>query len=545
MLVAWGLKCRKDGEMCVVLPYYAVSLLVYIVVVALAALFSVDRVASAFGEYGRYEGLAIILGYLVVAILPQALLGKRDVELLLAIWMVISIAISAYALLQGVGIDFKIWKATFVGERVFSTLGNPLYLSAYLVLTIPAAIGLYLTRRSRLAILAIALGIPALIITYSRSGWLALIAALVLFPPLMLGNSDSKPSFSLLRRRAVAVTAVILSMIIASSALAPKLGERVRSAFDRGAGSVAARFYLWKLTAMMISERPILGYGPETFLEVSSARLDLNQQRAERNTQYDRPHSDLLQVAFNSGILGFLAYAYFLIRYFSGIARRGEDPERTTMITGLFAGVLGYLIAVQFFFSSLAVSPVMWLVMAMTGILVRGERKVNVRFPPTVGYGAAMVAIVVIALPQLAHLAADVMLQRSISDESSGNIKGAYESADLSARIDPWHIEYGIRKGEVLEKLGDLDGAIMAYTRATKVRPLRYEPYAGLAAVAYERKDFERAIDMSLEALKRYPLHYESRLIYAVSSAFEGDFREAEENLLLLQRIDPHDYRAF
>ena len=545
LMISWVLKCRENGEFCMVFPYYTVPLFIYLGAIVLASLFSVDRFASLFGEYGRYEGLTIILAYMALAVLPKTLLKKKDVEPLLAIWMAISLAISAYSLLQSFGIDFGIWKASFVGERAFSALGNPLYLSAYLVLTLPVAIGFYLSRRSLLAILAVALGVPSLIVTYSRSGWLAFIFVLVLFPALMLRSSGFGFPYAAQRRRALAVGAVLIGLAIAALPLIPRLGEGVESAFNTGAASIASRVHLWKLTALMVAERPVLGYGPETFLEVSSAQLDLKQQRSEKNTQYDRPHSDLLQVAFSSGLLGLSAYLYYLIRYFSRMATLPKDPDWGPIAAGLFTGAMGYLIAIQLSFSTLAVAPVMWLAMAMTGVLAENGDELTLRMPAIAAIGFVSIACLVILVPQIASLAGDAMLQRSISAESTGGYREAYESADLAARIDPWHIEYAIRRGEVLEKLGKYKEAACAFEDAMKMRPLRYEPYARLAMIAYEQKYFDKAIERALEALKRYPLHYESRLIYALSSAFQGDLRAAKENLLLLQAVDPSDYRAF
>jgi len=72
--------------------------------------------------------------------------------------------------------------------RVFGTLGNPNNFAEFLMLFIPFAFAFFLNQEKKrfkaIAILAVAVGILALLLTYSRSGWLAFALATVVFVAL-------------------------------------------------------------------------------------------------------------------------------------------------------------------------------------------------------------------------------------------------------------------------------------------------------------------------------------------------------------------------
>lgn len=97
----------------------------------------------------------------------------------------------AYAVVQrvlGVEADASLTDLTLNADmpgRVFGTLGNPNNFAEFLMLFIPFAFAFFLNQEKRggktLGILAVAVGVVALLLTYSRSGWLAFALATVVF----------------------------------------------------------------------------------------------------------------------------------------------------------------------------------------------------------------------------------------------------------------------------------------------------------------------------------------------------------------------------
>jgi len=548
LVLSWLAKCKVEGVNTLRVPYFALPLVLLAIAHLFATFFSVDFKESMFGTYDRFEGLPVIISYFLIGLLVPTVIGKGKIDRLIDIWFATGIFVSVYGLLQYAGVDFQDWQASFAGARVFSTLGNPLVLAGYIVLTLPMAYARAATRKDILAFVFTVLGTLVLLTTYSRSGWLAFIFVTLLFAVFAfsrLKTERASPAYKPMLLWSLLALIIIVAVFIGSVG---EIGPRFVSIFDLESGAVASRLNLWKLTTGMILERPFLGYGPETFLQVSNSFLDLSQQHAEINTRYDRPHSDALQVAFSTGFLGLLAYLAFIYVYFLGVLRflrKTDELNDYFTVVGMALGVLGYLIAIQFFFSTIVVTPLMWLSVGLTASLAGTKKRVLSRRAFTLTSPLALGLCALLLIPHLMTLASDILSQQATATGRRGDPAYAIERSTLATRLSPWQAEYLLRHGELLDKYGDLDGAITIYKQAIRVSPGRYDGYAYLASIYYELDDAPNAVNYALKALQRYPLQYESRMVYALVSALNGEFDVAEENLLQLEEIDPGDYRAF
>ena len=117
-----------------------------------SALFSASPVLSIMGGYHSNEGLAAIVGYLLVAFLAiQFVRSTRALRTVAVTAVVAGSIVSTYAVLQFVGVDPFGW-VNDTG-RVFATMGNPDTLGTYLVFPLALAAGLALsTPRGRASI---------------------------------------------------------------------------------------------------------------------------------------------------------------------------------------------------------------------------------------------------------------------------------------------------------------------------------------------------------------------------------------------------------
>ncbi len=98
---------------------------------------------SLFGTYKRFEGLTPTLCYILLfyATVNFVTTKKRIYILVIAI-AAGATASSIYGIAQHLGFDIFKW-SSFEARRVFSTFGNPVFFSAYLVMTLPLAIALF------------------------------------------------------------------------------------------------------------------------------------------------------------------------------------------------------------------------------------------------------------------------------------------------------------------------------------------------------------------------------------------------------------------
>lgn len=562
LIIGWLIRCREENRIFISRPYYFLPLLLLGADYIISTAFSVNPMVSFFGTYVRFEGLLAMIGYLVIGLIIPTVVRRDDVDRLISALIMVGTLVSTYALLQNFGIDWQRWQGSFAGERVFSTFGNPLTLSGYIVLVFPLAFVRLLKRPGPVSIAFILLGSIALLFTYSRSGWLAFavevpLLAIIFFRWLRSTKSGKSgtPGISLKSRSfwvPIIISIIIFIIIAVAVTCSSDIGARLVSAFDQKTDTASARLNLWKLTLDMIQNKPFLGYGLDTFLQVSTRSLDLTQNSFEINKQYDRPHSDILQVAFSSGYVGLLVYLLFIFVYFLGVLRflrkrrdRGDGPGDALLVAGLGLGVLGYLVSLQFYFSTVGVTPVMWLMVGLTALVI-GPKDVSTgsRVPGVITL-ATLGFCLLLLIPNLMTLAADVMAERANRAELNGDRLAAVNSARSAARVDPWHVDYLLQYGQLLETSPDVDGAITVYKRSIEIDPEMYEGYFRLAQIYYRQNDYQTSLNYALAALERYPLKYDARLIYALVSVVNGKIDIAEENLLLLKKIDPSNYRAY
>ena len=201
-------------------------------------------------------------------------------------------------------------------DRVFGTFLIPNSLAGFLVLVTPAVIGLLVDRFrawSRFSSPAPLIWRGALLapfflaayFTRSKAGWLAFILALAVFA--VWGFA------SLLWRRRMHVAGVVLGLaVIATIAQLSGLFPPLRDY----ASSTTARAGYWHGALTIFEEHPFVGVGLDNFAEHYGAHKRPQDEEARR------VHNDYLQLACETGLIGLLAYAAFLLRYWHRVLRR-------------------------------------------------------------------------------------------------------------------------------------------------------------------------------------------------------------------------------
>lgn len=184
-----------------------------------------------------------------------------------------------------------------------------------------------LERRLRLALLAAAALLVAslLFVTASRSAQVGLfIMALV-------------TSFALLRGRARIIAVVLLPVgFVLAVLIAPMAKERFALGWDElqsegrldRVTSMGVRATAWRITARMIEERPLLGFGTGSFATEYAARARRTQDGWRAGAVED-PHSQYLSLQVQAGVLGTLAFAWFLLAV---VRQKAPPPYRACSI---------------------------------------------------------------------------------------------------------------------------------------------------------------------------------------------------------------------
>ena len=151
--------------------------------------------------------------------------------------------------------------------RVYGPLENPNLLAGYLIPILPIALIALLRWRSwpqRLfAASALLLGSSALFLSYSRGGWLGMVAALgVAVLLLVLRQTRHWPPLWRRLFPLLLIAVAVCVLVVAVTQIEP-LRIRVMSlAAGRGDSSNNFRINVWPAATEMIQERPWLGIGP-------------------------------------------------------------------------------------------------------------------------------------------------------------------------------------------------------------------------------------------------------------------------------------------
>ena len=339
----------------------------------LSTVTSIDPSVSTFGALGRHEGLLTICAYAAWYFIGVHFFGSHRRYQSLA-----AAAGIAAALAIGYGVFQIFTPPLFEGEafvkewygrigipRVGSTLGGPLVFGGYLAFLLPMLCAIAAVTRSRVRVVWLAVAFLAVIdvaLTLTRASWLALLVGMGIFMTAATGMT-SRTRRVVIGSIAVAflAAALILTAVVSTPS---QVRSRVTSSVDTSAGSVAQHIYSWKHVAQLIRMRPLLGWGLETLGAVFPYdRESLVRYFGLRPVTVDRAHNDVLQVAVSVGIPGAMAYVgFWVLVLVAGVRvwRRSTGPPHLLAAAWL-AGLAAYLLQAEFSFSTVAITPLVWL----------------------------------------------------------------------------------------------------------------------------------------------------------------------------------------
>ena len=377
MVLAWLVKMierraeRRQVRLvrsCLNLPVVA-----FLLASVLTALHSINPRISLQGMYMyRFAGLSAVIAYVLIYFLAINNVTKQGIEKVISTILVGSGIVVFYAVLQHFGIDFFRWNRPWQ-QRVWSTFGNPNFLSAYLVMVIPLAVSMLMKKhgfstenderqRTRTVLLfsLLSLLFVVLLFTLSRAAWLGFSGSMVVFVVLVGKKTlvENRKRLLALFLLFVVITGIFLlpereveprlvgntgESIVPVSRVGkttPAVVERAQSIVELKEYGIATRVMAWKATLKMIKGYPFLGTGLDTF-GLTFRRYMSSEYRKIAGTEANPiyAHNEILQVASTMGLIGLGVYLWLLVTFF----RKGIGLIRVLrnswQITGLGARV--------------------------------------------------------------------------------------------------------------------------------------------------------------------------------------------------------------
>ena len=578
---AWGM-LRKGGRMRhTPLDWLILAFLAW---VALTTVTSIHWPTALLGKPRRYEGLLSFVNYAVIYFLvlqfaDQASRIRRLAQSLF--WA--SVIVAGYGLLQFAGLEFVQWGTLpFETNRAFSTYGNPDLLGGFLIFSVTVALGLALLEQ-RLAwrlVYWVGFGLNglALIVAFTRGAWIGGAVSLVLLGVIAwrqratMRRIDWAPAGA-----SIAVGAAVIWRSLSNPNEVMNFGKRLASIFQFSGGSGQTRTEIWQAAIAAVKERPILGYGADTFRLVFPTFKPVEYVRdAGGSSVADNVHDYPLQLAAGIGIPGMLLfYGIFVwagVRSFSTVFRRSSDPTR--LILGAFwAAAVGYLVQLLFGISVTGNTFLLWIALAV--VLVPTARGVEVKALRW-GTAAGVIVLAVAALGigyQGVFLLADkaylhAQTAPSLSDRTAEAVRAvklnslnpAYRGAVGLAYID--EVRAALQAGAQAQQNGEdttpyaeavkqsFANAEAALKDAIAFVPDEYDNYVSLADLynigggALTKDLFQSAIAVAEQGLEVAPFGTAIRVQLARSLLAIGETAEAVKTLEYVVRIDPTGSQA-
>ena len=343
-------------------------IILYAAVYLAGTLFSVSLRASL-------EPGVLSVGFILFSVvLYNAVTGRRQLDTLIFLMVAAAALVSLYGVLQYVfrwGYQSAAWVDSdmFSGIefRVPSTLDNPNMLGQYLILAIPLGGAKLLSSKDwgRRIFYLCCCGLMCLcmILTFSRGAWLGLLFAGVVF--LVLIN----PRIILLAPFLVPLVLLALYFVLPETVI-----SRFTSIGNLSDNSTSYRVYIWMGTLAMLKDYWLCGIGPGT--EAFNAVYPAYSYNA-----IVAPHSHnlFLQMVCDAGICALVVFVILLFVYFrmmcSALKRERDAGSRLLQIA-FTSGVCGFMVQAMtdYSFYNYRVMFLFWVYLALGALSAKRSR---------------------------------------------------------------------------------------------------------------------------------------------------------------------------
>ncbi len=377
-----------------------IPLLIFLVTQILSTLVSVDIRTSIFGYYSRFNGglLSLISFSLLYWAFVSNIKYKESINLIKTL-ITSLILVCVYGILEHFGIDKDIWVQD-VSERVFSTLGQPNWLAAFVVAVIPLTYTFILKNKKQKLLMEIVSVIFFLTLLYtkSRSGFLGFsFASLIFWIGIFLitsFNKDKSQNKKMLKIFLIInLTFLVINLFVKTpwtpnilSFMNQEKTEISTPVTQNNSGTVletggtesgTIRKFVWQGAIDIWKAYPILGSGVETFaFSFYKYRPKEHNLVSEWDFLYNKAHNEYLNFLATTGALGFLSYltliTLIIIQFIRSIRK---DDQNKFFHLAFLSGFVSILVTNFFGFSVVPVNLLFYLYPAISVVLSSEDKE--------------------------------------------------------------------------------------------------------------------------------------------------------------------------
>lgn len=486
---AWIIKCIHQRKILLCRTPFDLPLLLFLLSQILSTIFSIDRHTSVWGYYSRFNGgLLSTISYITLyyAFVSNAVSVKNSLKVILSTATIVSL----YAIAQHFGIDKHVWVQD-VQNRVFSTLGQPNWLAAYLIAVIPLSrwlaplflLTIYFTKsQSGIAAALITLFLMFVFFVVKKR-WLKIILILAL---LSSGLFYLKSS----------------SLISGNQAVIQAI-EQENLTRAGGSSSLLIRRVVWQGAIDIWKHYPLFGSGVETFAySYYNFRPASHNLLSEWDFLYNKAHNEFLNFLATTGAFGLFSYLFFII---SVLIFFLKNPS------GLMLGFISILITNFFGFSVVPVALFFFMFPAFALTLSATIVPKSVKEEKPAGWQYALIIVILL-----------------------------FTVYGLRFTVNLWKADYQFNLGRNYVKANQLAAGLTLLQKAVALSPheplFRSEYAEGLAKLAYVYETTQSAAlknQLIAESLSQ------SDQVLAANPVHLNYLKSRIKILLLLANINP------
>lgn len=511
MLGTWLVKIFSEGRIEYKPMPLDIPMLLWALMNIVTTFTSFSPHLSFRGEYENFAGSLSNLNYVALYfIATQFIKTKKQVNYAALTIALSGLFITVYSLMQFAGFDFIKWSdASVIKGRYFASMGNPNFLGAFIIMVIPLTVAFFIQaakagKKGYMALLGLLFvgEYIALFGTQSRGPFLGFVFSMAVF--LIYGikvflKNSSQNSGGLLKAIVshkiwiAAVSAVLAIAVILSLTAGKDATNRIVSSIADIPGSLQqSRLHIWIPAVKMIKDRPVFGYGVDTFKAVFPAYEGSDFAQIDgANVSSRTAHNEPLNIAATMGLISLGIYLMMIWLYLLSWYRsfkRIEEYNYRILSLGFFAASVGYLVQNMFSFGVAAINTTFYLIMAIHALDYAAVKRVPAAviklydrekagfFAPALMCGAAVLSVF-LCFKAYNVYSADVNYNMG---KLYGSLHNRWDLAvkqhELSVEKCPGEVKYHVYLGLAYERL-----AMMYQDKESKVKLLL------MAEKAYKR----------------------------------------------------------
>ena len=479
-------------------------------------------------QEGNYETARQFLNIILLVIVTLTIQHENRVLQLCKAILVVSIIQSFVGIMQHYEVAFTNLPGTV---PPFGLMANRNLFGSAQTLVLPFAV-FVLYKASGiwkyLSMLAIAGITVSVLVSQTRSAWLASVVVFMILLLLALMFSANKKRWLVNMGIAIAAVVLLVALVLATGkegGFAGLIRERASSLTETSPqasttstiGSAQERLGIWRATSSLIKDHALVGVGPGNWkLEV--IRYDTAGKVWPTGAVLPtRPHNVYLQVLSETGIPGAILYfgmwTIVVVIAFKVIRKCGDEDKRILTIL-MLAGLAGFATDAMFSFPTERIEHSVYIFL-MAGILLgtyAGLNAAGAKTPTPVSKRLIVVPLLLAAYNIFIGF-------KKYSFEVHMNYAKAYENnknyqeelAEVEAgknafvTIDPLGVPLEVRSSIAYKELKDYNNALIEINKAKQINPNSSMIYNNAGTIYTETRAFDKAIENYLEALKLSP----------------------------------------